>query len=156
MNVIEGTAPTLSVSYSASTNRRTTDCADANGNISPCGSTYTYDVANRIVAAPISGDTIRYSYAPGNKRVWRGSTTVDELTYYSAGGAKLVAYNLSASGSNLRAVSTGYSEYFGGKMWGNAECLFRFLGDSLPGSARGVRAAGRGCESSAAPRLVGG
>jgi RHS repeat-associated protein len=41
------------------------------------------------------------------------------LTYYS-GGMKLSAYNLTVSGSNLRAASTGYYEFFGGKMIKNA------------------------------------
>jgi hypothetical protein len=35
VSVTKGSAPTLSVSYNASTNRRTSDCADASGNISP-------------------------------------------------------------------------------------------------------------------------
>lgn len=71
--VTKGTAPSLSVSYNPATNRQTGDCADANGNIlttgAGCtGSSITYDVENRIRTA---GSAV-YSYAPGNKRVWRG------------------------------------------------------------------------------------
>jgi hypothetical protein len=131
VSVTKGSAPSLSVSYSASTNRRSGDCADANGNIDPgCGGTYTgytYDAANRgSRVAQWQCPVVAYSYAPGNKRVWRGdwaqcgSQTVDELTYYSVGGAKLTAYNLTVSGSNLYATTTGYYEYFGGKMLKNA------------------------------------
>src|SRR4029077_2068877 len=62
-NVTQGSAPPLNVTYDATTNRRTTDCADANGNIgsasSSCSENYTYDVANRIRAV---GSTY-YSYA---------------------------------------------------------------------------------------------
>jgi RHS repeat-associated protein len=126
VSVTKGSAPTLSATYSASTNRRTTDTADANGNIFQNGIT-AYDVANRVARANISGGEVRYSYGPGNKRVWRGtwvsgSQTVDEITFYSAGGAKLCAYDLSTSGSDLRAaVSGGYYEYFGGKLLKNAQ-----------------------------------
>ncbi len=71
-----------------------------------------------------------YSYAPGNKRVWRGAWTVDnnlnytqtldEITYWSATGQKLATYQLSAYGSQLVATATGTNQYFGGKLIKNA------------------------------------
>jgi YD repeat-containing protein len=64
--VTKGTAPSLNVSYNPATNRQTGECADANGNL--CASGYSYDVENRLS----STGSARYSYAPGNKQVWRG------------------------------------------------------------------------------------
>jgi RHS repeat-associated protein len=66
---------------------------------------------------------VAYSYAPGNKRIWRGAwdsnsgtQTVDELTFWSVNGQKLVTYQLSISGSSLVATATGTNQYFGGKL----------------------------------------
>jgi YD repeat-containing protein len=77
--VTAGTAPSLSVVYNAATNRQSSECADANGNIlggtmvgSFCsGQLYNYDVENRLVSPATN---TQYAYAPGNKRVWRGTT----------------------------------------------------------------------------------
>ncbi len=80
--VTKGTAPTLSVSYNPATNRQTGECADANGNLNSASVCYGsgavyYDVENRIVKN--SGYLAwAYSYAPGNKRVWRGAWTYDD------------------------------------------------------------------------------
>lgn len=127
VNVTKGSAPSLSVSYNSATNRRTTDSADANGNILQSGVT-NYDVENRITQANISGGTVKYSYAPGNKRLWRGTFDgsgnqgVDEITFYSASGAKLAAYNLTGTNYGpLYATCTGYYQYFGGKLLKNAQ-----------------------------------
>ena len=131
--VTKGTAPSLSVSYDPATNRQTGECADANGNLnsaSVCnGSGYVYDVENRIVKN--SGYLAwAYSYAPGNKRVWRGAwtmdnnfnytQTLDEVTYWSVTGQKLATYQLSAYGTQLVATATGTNQYFGGKLIKNA------------------------------------
>ena len=102
--VTAGTAPALSVTYNAATNRQSGESADANGNINSGGySGYGYDVENRIVSVP--GGT-QYAYAPGNKRVWRGTTvndpvtntnhlSVDEITFWSITGQKLATYPVS-------------------------------------------------------------
>ena len=118
--VTKGTAPSLSVSYDPATNRQTGECADANGNL--CGNSYSYDVENRLVAV---GSLARFSYAPGNKRVWRGvwsgsTQTTDEVTYWSVTGQKLVTYQVTIAGSSLVASATGTNEYFGGKLIKNA------------------------------------
>ena len=124
-----GTAPTLSVVYNASNNLQTTDCADANGNILaqsvapyncsnvPPGTEYTYDVANRMHPPTLYGVGTFYSYAPGNKRVWRGTYngsayTVDEVTFWSVNGQKIETYNL------LSGVAT-YNSYFGSRLISN-------------------------------------
>jgi len=80
------------VTYNAATNRRDGESADANGNIALAG--YTYDIENRIVSVP--GGT-QYAYAPGNKRIWKGTTsgstlTLDEITFWSITGQKLATY----------------------------------------------------------------
>jgi RHS repeat-associated protein len=119
--VTKGTAPALNVTYDPATNRRTGECADANGNL--CASGYSYDVENRL----ISTGSARYSYAPGNKRVWRGvwsggSQTVDEVTYWGVNGQKLTTYSLIVyqqfqnSTPQLEALATGRNYYFGGKL----------------------------------------
>lgn len=66
-----------------------------------------------------------YSYAPGNKRVWRGvwsgsTQTTDEVTFWSVSGQKLCTYQLSVAGSSLVAAATGTNEYFGGKLIKNS------------------------------------
>ena len=121
--VTKGTAPSLNVTYNAATNRRTTDCADANGNLGAapsCSENYTYDVANRITA--VSGAS--YSYAPNNQRVFKGS----ELTYYGATGQKLTTYSLGIyfkdwtwESMSPSATSTGTYYYFGGKLVKNKD-----------------------------------
>jgi RHS repeat-associated protein len=126
VNVTKGTAPSLSVSYNAATNRRSSDTADANGNIFQNGIA-AYDIDNRIALVNTSGGgTARYSYGPGNKRVWRGAwdsggtKVTDEITFYSASGAKLDAYNVIYANGNTYLTSTGRYEYFGGKLLKNA------------------------------------
>ena len=71
-----------------------------------------------------------YSYAPGNRRVWRGNWTnsdgtwtrgaTDELTFWSLTGKKLTTYQLYVSGSTIYATQTGANLYFGGKLIKNA------------------------------------
>jgi RHS repeat-associated protein len=121
--VTSGTAPALSTTCDPATNRQTGECADANGNI--CGDNLVYDVENRIVRKGVlwaGHPDAAYSYAPGNKRVWRGvwdgsgTQTVDELTLWRVNGQKLVTYQLSISGSSLVATATGTNQYFGGKL----------------------------------------
>jgi RHS repeat-associated protein len=127
--VTAGSAPSLSTVYSASNNRQG-DCADANGNINSttnCSGGYGYDVSNRIVSVP--GGTA-YGYAPGNKRIWRGTSalvggyyqlTLDELTFWSVNGQKLATYNISGdpsvvySGTPSLTVSLVTSNYYFGR-----------------------------------------
>jgi RHS repeat-associated protein len=123
--VTAGSAPAYHVVYNAATNRQTADCADANGNINSsaggCGSaSYNYDVANRI-ASSATANQWQYSYSPTNERVWRGVWTgstlaTDEVTFWSAGGAKLGTWALSASGSQLIATMTSSNYYFAGRL----------------------------------------
>jgi RHS repeat-associated protein len=81
-----------------------------------------YDIENRYVG---SYGAFTYTYAPGNKRVWRqvttnGTVTTDEVTFWSAGGTKLATYQLSMNGSQLVATQTGTYYWFGGKLIKNA------------------------------------
>ena len=135
-NVTAGTAPSLSVVYNAATNRQTTDCADANGNVG-CGSqqTYGYDAKNRISTVSLTGGgQMFYTYAPDNKRVWRnaydinGIQTLSEVTFWSVTGQKLIACNLTPGQAvyqnqawveTLNCSGTVMNAYFGRKLLGN-------------------------------------
>ena len=68
-----------------------------------------YDVENRLVS--VAGTL--YSYAPGNKRVWRGNATrsLDVVTFWSVSGQKLAEYSLNSS--SFYATQTGTNYYFG-------------------------------------------
>ena len=111
--------------YNYANNRQTTDCADLNGNINSaaggCGTTsYNYDVSNRVVSLASSSPNWQYSYAPHNRRVWRGvwtgsTLTTDEVTFW-AGSRKLGTWALSWSGTQLIATMTTSEYYFAGRL----------------------------------------
>jgi RHS repeat-associated protein len=161
-NVIAGSAPAYHVVYSASTNRQTGECADANGNIGGCGyysgGSYVYDVENRVVANAGPYPGYAYSYAPGNKRVWRGNwtpdgnggynLTTDEVTVWSVTGQKLGAYQLAGCSYPAYSPNCDYTHssfsapvmvanqggawyYFGGKLIKNGS---GYLGTDRLGS----------------------
>ena len=119
-----GSAPSLSVVYNYANNRQTTDCADLNGNINSaaggCGTaSYNYDVSNRVVSLASSSPSWQYSYAPHNRRVWRGvwtgsTLTTDEVTFW-AGAQKLGTWALSWSGTQWIATMTTSEYYFAGR-----------------------------------------
>ena len=100
---------------------------DENGNsLNPIlGANPAYDIENRLSTVGTLGAA--YSYAPGNKRVWRGvwnsgSLTTDELTYWSVNGKKLGTYNIivvTGYGSTapvLGLTQTTANYYFGSKL----------------------------------------
>jgi RHS repeat-associated protein len=65
---------------------------DANGNLTTDqnGATYTYDVANRMVSAVVSGGTETYAYDAENKRISKISASGGQTIYiYGAFGEKL-------------------------------------------------------------------
>jgi len=125
-NVAGVNAPGLGVTYNGATNQQTTDCADANGNIlglaSCVGSNaYTYDIENRLTA-PANAGGMRYSYAPGSKRVWRGNGgTTDEVAYWNPSGQRLSAYALSANSGALVGAQSVANYYFGSRLIKNAK-----------------------------------
>ena len=144
LDTVTGT-DAFSTSYNTSTNQPTI-CADLNGNtlsMSTAGQTgcytsslYTYDVENRIAVVPGGTGAMSYSYAPGNKRVWRGSWTgsygsftpaTDEVTFWSVNGQKLASYQItfvqgccvgmdSYMPPLFYVTPTGTNYYFGGKL----------------------------------------
>ena len=65
---------------------------------------------------------MNYSYAPDNKRVWRGNNGngTDEVTFWSISGRKLGTCNITQSGSTLYCTQSGVNLYFGGKLIKNA------------------------------------
>lgn len=119
--VIKGSAPGMSVAYSASTNRQTGDTADANGNILGSATPSlqnVFDIENRMTA-PGGGATMRYSYDAGNKRVWRGdsATALDEITLWG-GDQRLASYtvNVNYGTSTMWFTLKETSVYFGKKL----------------------------------------
>ena len=109
-SVTQGSAPTLSATYDYQNHA---GGEDYNGNptsiyLPADGSSYssTWDVENRLTSTGAS--TIFYSYAPGNRRVWRGTGTwttatsggsgqcntsqwsTDEITFWGINGQKLM------------------------------------------------------------------
>ena len=69
---------------------------DANGNLrsetnvaTGSGLTMTYDEANRVASATVSGGTEYYGYAPDNKRIYKMHTDgSEEWTFYGAKGGE--------------------------------------------------------------------
>jgi YD repeat-containing protein len=114
VTVTKGTAPGLTSSGSSN---------DANGNptsiyLPADGSSYTtsYDVENRMVST--GGLSLFYSYAPGNKRIWRGTWTggsgswtrgTDTITFYSVNGQKLGDYALTTTSGVYMTVPQFYT-----------------------------------------------
>ena len=135
--VTAGSAPSYQVVPDPATNRVGT--TDANGDALTINNTYTpnmaYDVENRYLGQSVennyNGDAYRYSYAPGNKRVWRGvwttdpdsgitSLTTDEVTFWSVTGQKLATYQIQVGTNTLQMAQTGTNYYFGSKLIKNA------------------------------------
>jgi hypothetical protein len=123
--------------------RRAPAGSDSNGNsVSTAGGIlpsygYTYDIENRIVitAGSSPGGVMFYSYAPGNKRVWRGnaSAATDEVTLWSPAGQKLGTYALTMiaqanvcgvlSGPSFYATQTGTNGLADGVRVGTSVCF---------------------------------
>ena len=124
-NVIKGSAPSMAATYDANNHA---GGEDANGNPgyvpAPAQGTSVpgaYDVENRVVSLNIHS-LMNYSYAPDNKRVWRGNNGngTDEVTFWSISGRKMGTYNITQSGSTLYCTQSGVNLYFGGKLIKNA------------------------------------
>ena len=133
-NVIAGSAPMFHAVYNPLTNNDS--CADANGNETCFGglSGYGYDVENRL--RNDNNGFFKFSYAPGNKRIWRGEgtggnggmvLTSDEVAFWGVSGQKLATYQLvvtegtsQSPSASMFANQTGTNYYFGGKLIKNA------------------------------------
>ena len=133
-NVIAGSAPMFHAVYNPLTNNDS--CADANGNETCFGglSGYGYDVENRL--RNDNNGFFKFSYAPGNKRIWRGDgtggnggmvLTSDEVAFWGVSGQKLATYQLvvtegtsQSPSASMFANQTGTNYYFGGKLIKNA------------------------------------
>jgi RHS repeat-associated protein len=150
VGVTQGSAPTFSQTYDASNHAGT---IDSNGNpasiyLPEAGSSYaaTYDVENRITST--GSGTIFYSYAPGNRRVWKGFGTWttatgecntglwttgspsynsnEEITFWGVNGQKLMTYRLEENPSgyygncSFTADTPTVDYYFGGKLIKNS------------------------------------
>ena len=102
------TAPQWAGTVDGTTNRRTDSgwSYDANGNVTamPDGSTFNYDVKNRVV----SNGAI---YDPRNRRVWDGTS----LYLYGIGG-KLLGIYIPSLGANSYTTRVRYNLWFEGKL----------------------------------------
>ena len=120
--MIAGSAPEYHATFDPSTNHPSgVGTVDANGNslVYEGGGTVAYDELNRL--AGVAG-VYQYSYAPGNKRVWRGlwtsgTLTTDEVTFWSVSGQKLATYQMNVTQNVnppvMYASQTGTDYYFG-------------------------------------------
>src|SRR6202158_4366247 len=114
VSVIKGSAPTLSVTYDAATNRRVGESADLNGNIL-LQSGDVYDIENRLTQT--NSSAVAYAYAPDNRRVWRNTLqTPEEFTFWSPAGQKLATYKLQTQGTTIAFTYTSSNVYFGGRL----------------------------------------
>ena len=146
VSVTQGSAPTLSATYDVNNHAGGEDANGNPGNIylPADGSSYaaTYDVENRLTST--GSGSIYYSYAPGNRRVWRGTGTwttqsgsgsgqcntgqwsTDEVTFWGVNGQKLMTYNLTESPNSyygpcdFSATAGGTDYYFGSRLIKNA------------------------------------
>jgi RHS repeat-associated protein len=144
--VTTGSAPSYSVTPNPATN--VVGSADANGNnTAAIGGAYpTYDVENRLTLVGYQG--VQYSYATGNKRVWRGlwtsgTLTTDEVTFWSATGQKLATYQLSVSSANAPCYPQTWEECFSGTMVANQSSTNYYFGGKLIKNAGGYVGADR-------------
>jgi len=127
--VIKGSAPSLSVSVDATTNRVTGSgyIYDANGNTGGVygGAGYGYDGENRIIET----NRTFYAYSPRNERMWRGTydqnwnLTAQEVYFYGVDGKKMGTYQLTVGSYPQPAAgfsATDQMVYFGNKPVGHA------------------------------------
>ena len=144
--VTAGSAPAYSVAPDPTTNH--VGSTDANGNSTDAltGGYPAYDVMNRLVA--VGTGYAQYSYAPSNKRVWRGiwtssTLTTDEVTFWSISGQKLATYSMQLIGGLINSSSatpqlvasqatTNY--YFGRKLIKNGNSPVGYVGSDRLGS----------------------
>jgi RHS repeat-associated protein len=109
--VTKGSAPSLSVSFDAATNRQVGVSYDANGNVNG-----TYDVENRLLVGP-GGEQYIYDHQ-GKRVIKRKAGGTAELYFYGVNGQKLATYACTASGQfgALTCGSPAYHVYFKGKL----------------------------------------
>ena len=136
--VLNGT--TMPIGVNPVNNRLSSASYDANGNMtSGSGATMTYDEANRIFSAAVSGGGIEYyGYTADNKRFYKyTSAAAEQVTFYGARGEKLGVYALGyLFGYYLAPVSSNI--WFAGKAIlesGNPSMMDR-LGTNRYNSAR--------------------
>ena len=117
---MKGTAPSLSITVDAATNRVQWPMSyDAAGNVTAMPSlTLSYDAENRLAqAVHTSYGTEQYGYAPDNKRVWKkGPVGTETLYFWGAEGQRLMTYTLAVQGTAVVLSNGRKSVYFGGRM----------------------------------------
>jgi RHS repeat-associated protein len=113
--VTKGTAPSLAVVVDPATNRLVGASYDANGNLLWSG--YSYDVENRLLAAPWE----EYAYDGNHRRVWKRKRIAEdeyrqEVYFYGVGGERLGTYRLVRHGAALAFETVADNLYFNGRL----------------------------------------
>lgn len=151
-NITQGSAPSLSQAVNTAYNQIVGQSYDANGNqLTAPGvtGTLTYDVENRLIAAP----GVQYGYDSKNKRVWSGTldsngNLISQTAYfYGVDGARLEECSLTVSGTNLYDPATETDVYFAGRrvlINGNANSEDRLGSNASVGNAFYPWGEGRG------------
>jgi len=112
--VTKGSAPASALTYSLSNNRLTTADYDLNGNMTLyAGTSYVYDVENRLTKSSGSFGTERYGYDGSNRRVWRKKADgTEEFTLYGTSGERIEVFRL--TGTVVTTATTNV--YFAGQL----------------------------------------
>ena len=115
-----GSPPALHVAVNAANNRLVGYSYDANGNMAGMsGTSFTYDVANRIATVlPSGGGNEQYSYGPDNLRVWKlAADGTEELHFYGVLGERLGTYRIANNyGRGYKVFQGPINGYFAGKI----------------------------------------
>jgi RHS repeat-associated protein len=86
------------------------------------GSTFTYDESNRLTsAAPVSGGTVYYGYAPDNERTYQCTATGTPESYvYDPRGERIGTFTVGTSGTypylTVYLVAAQTNVWFAGKL----------------------------------------
>ncbi|HVP45637.1 MAG TPA: RHS repeat-associated core domain-containing protein [Bryobacteraceae bacterium] len=119
-NPTSGSPPALHVAVNAANNRLVGYTYDADGNMTiMSGTTFTYDVANRVATVlPSGGGTEQYSYGPDNLRVWKlPASGNEELHFYGVFGERLGTYSIANNyGRGYKVFQGPIDGYFAGKI----------------------------------------
>jgi len=133
-SVTKGSGPTVSLSINPANNRinSTGYTYDSNGNLTAMpGSTFVYDIENRMVQVTSSGSEY-YGYDAWNRRVWKTTTTdgAGNIFFYGAMGELMGTYSCRASCGDDPPVKVETNLHFAGKLirWDNAAVVLDRLG----------------------------
>ena len=122
-SVTKGSAPSMSITVDAATNRINGGYYDANGNQKPAASGEYFDVENRfagLLTCNGSGCYGAIGYDSANRRVYEIRPNQEEwISFFSIEGKRLAVYRLrdiTGTGGILRADKVQENFYFAGRL----------------------------------------